>query len=167
MSLFKPNMAKNRVVVEFPKKLSFIQMGLFDILSSLNMPPGMDKKEYSAFCAQTVNYLTGEGLTEPGDKVPPDMKVIIKRIQPMIPEQSRQMMVGANKEFKQIIVYTLRMRFIVNQMLHGVEWHKTVEGKNIDGLLHQYGAEFPEQISAKMFDEVAARVLSQINSLKA
>jgi len=159
-------MAKNRVIVEFPKKLIFIQRGLFQILVSLNAPPGVSQDEYSAFCAQTVNYLTGMGLTEPGDKVPPDMKVIIKRIQPIIPEQSRQMMVGANKEFRQIVVYTLRMRFVVNQMLHGVEWYKTVEGKNIEGLLQQYGAEFPEQVSAKMFDEVVARVFNQVNSLK-
>jgi len=164
MSIFKPNMAKNRVVVEFPKKLDYIRMGLFRTLSSLNAPPGVSPKEYNVFCGQTVNYLVGDGLVEPKADLPLDDKRLIKSIQPVIPEQAKQMMLSANKEFRQVIVYTLRMRLYVNQMLHGTDWLNTPEGKNVRALLQDYGSEFPEQVSPKMFDEVVAGVANQVRS---
>ena len=151
-------MAKNRVVVEFPKKLDYVMLGLYTKLSSLNVPPGMSQKEYNVFCGQTVNYLLGEGLVEPRADLPLEDQQLIKSIQPVIPEQAKQMMLSVNKEFRQIIVYTLRMRLYVNQMLHGTDWLDTPVGKNVWALLQDYGSEFPEQVSAKMFDEVVARV---------
>lgn len=76
------------------------------------------------------------------------------------------MMLSANREFREIIVYTLRMRLVVNQMLHGVEWTTTDVGNNVRKLLRQYSSEFPEGVSAKKFDDMVARLAHQIDALK-
>jgi len=165
MSIFKPNMAKNRNVVEFPKKFNYIKVGLFSILSSLNAPPGTSTEEHNVFCAQIVNYLLGDGLQKPETDLPIEAQELIIKVQPSIPKQAKDLMSSANKEFRETIVYTLRMRLVVNQLLHGTEWLETYEGKNVWALLQDYGLEFPEEVSPKMFDTIVARVANQVNKL--
>jgi hypothetical protein len=113
---FKRTIEK-RIVRSFERDLRLIQVSLFTKLKaeySLTMEP----ESASLVAAQVVNYLKGEDIDEVMENSTELLKSRIGRIRDHLPQKAAEVM-AVSASTREVVVATLRMRLVVNQMLTG------------------------------------------------
>lgn len=126
-----------------------------------------EEKLFGAYSGQLINYLLGEDGKEMNKEVDDETKDIINEIKPLISERATAIM-EADKSLREAIVYTLRMKLVLNQYSKGADFIQTMEGRIITDLLNKYGGEFQEEITPKKYREIInqliqADILKEIN----
>lgn len=167
MGLFyKPKTVKE-VAKEFPKQEQYLKLTVFRGWVN-TIYPGYDWKadhtpeedEQVTYIGQVVNYLFAGDPDGYDPSLSKEQINLIKDIQQNLPELSHEAAMN-NKELRKIVVYTLRMRVMLHTMLEGnADWlFNNPEGKRTQNILNIYGAEFPEEVTDKMFNKLVKQTV--------
>lgn len=109
--------------------------------------------------AGIISYLTGHDVNEWAQRVQDSEKIYAQQFIPAIKKQAEAFM-AADKSIRELIVYTLRMISVFRDYHIGVaENMKSEEGQRIYALLQQYGGEFPKEVSPKLYDKLARKIM--------
>lgn len=116
----------------------------------------MEDEAASLVAAQVVNYLKGEDIAAVMEHSPEPLKSRIGRIRDRLPENAAEVM-AEDGSIREVVVATLRMRLVVNQMLTGDSYTLSEQYNRISELLSTYGPEFPEAITLGKYEDLARR----------
>lgn len=139
---------------EFPTQLNCIKLILWKWFSAelarTFAAGGMsDEDTAKKVSAQVVNYLCGEPL-EPSDlNRSADVRLFALEIQSDLPEIADNLM-RQDRNLREVIVYTLRMRLILNTATNS-DFGATPQGLLVEELLRQYGPEFDTAVDERRF----------------
>jgi len=100
--------------------------------------------------AQVVNYLKGEDVLALMDKLPEPTKSKIAEIRQQVPEKAAEAM-RESVTTREVIVGTLRMREVLEFMLHDKPYLDSDQHNRIWKILATYGPEFPEEIEPEKY----------------
>ncbi len=146
---------EKRIVRSFERDLRLIQISLFTKLKA-KYSLTMEDESASLVAAQVVNYLKGEDIAAVIESSPEPLKSRIGRIRDHLPENAAEVMAESGST-REVIVATLRMRLVVNQMITGNTYPLSDQYKRISELLSAYGPEFPEAITVGKYAELSRR----------
>lgn len=124
-----------------------------------------DTETASFLAGQVVNYLFGEDLKEIYANTSDSNKAVIDRIKRKTPIRAHHLL-KANKSVRELIVYTLRMKAVLKFGLSGEEYLENPEKARIENILKKYGAEYPEEVSPKLYSQIVNRFLKLPHKVK-
>lgn len=132
-----------------------IQVSLFKTVAS-QYSATMAREPASLLAAQIVNYLKGEDIMAVLEHSTEPLKSQIDRIKVQIPECAAKVM-AESRSTREVVVATLRMKGVLEFMLHGESYLQSDHHQRIYSLLSTFGAEFPEEIKPGKYLEMAQR----------
>lgn len=125
-----------------------------------------EQSSMTTHIGQVIEYLFAEDPNGYGDgNLSPEQRQLIDKARESMPEKAHEVMVK-NDQMRKIVVYTLRMQFYLNTMIKGPTWLQTDEGQRVNHILQQYGGEFTEEVTDKMFDKLVGQTTREAKSLK-
>src|SRR5712692_2871990 len=109
--------AENALIHSFEMGLRMMQVSLYKKLQS-EYSPTMAGEPAGVLAAQVVNYLKGEDIMAVTEHSTEPLRSQIDRIKHRIPESALQVM-AESRSTREVVVATLRMRGVLEFMLHG------------------------------------------------
>lgn len=109
-----------------------------------------DSETSGRLAAQVVNYLQGEDLEDIYRDSSDADKKVIDHIRTQIPIKANHLL-KTNDLVRKLIVYTLRMKAVLRFAEIGESYLEDPEKLRIDNILEEYGAEYPEEASPKLY----------------
>jgi hypothetical protein len=165
MGIFSKPKTVAQVAKDFPEQEQYLKMTLWKGLIKTQDPSydfkGEDTPEQNYMATlygQVISYVFADDPNAYDHDLPKEQIKLIKDIRKTLPEDSHELMMS-NKEIRQIVVYTLRMRLLLKGMIEGADWVNAVEGKRVWNILQIYGDEFPEEVDDKMFDKLVKKTM--------
>jgi hypothetical protein len=167
MGLFSKPKTVEEVAKAFPQQEQYLKLNLWrgwirtkDPTYNFNGENSEDQNYLATLIGQVIAYVFADDLDAYDPNLPKEQIGLIKEIQKTIPEDAHEAMMS-NKEMRQTVVYTLRMKVMLHSMINGADWVTTTdEGKRVWDILEVYGAEFPEAVTDKMFDKLVRKTVS-------
>jgi len=108
--------------------------------------------------ANVVNYLQGEDIEEIYQKTTGRLRATLGQIKNQVPQKADNLL-KTNEKVKQLIVYTLRMKVVLNFSLYGKDYLLSSEKVRIENILKEYGPEYPEEASPELYSQIVDRFL--------
>jgi hypothetical protein len=106
----------------------------------------MDVEVVRTLAAQVVNFLKGEDIDEIARVSDEPLRSRIMAVLPQVRQRAAEYM-QADRQTREIIVATLRMKSVLNFGKYGEAWLQSPAKMRIERLLVEYGPEFPEEIT--------------------
>ncbi len=130
--------------------LRMFRVDLFADLKS-EYTKSLDAETAGILSAQVVNYLVGEDIDDVLEHAIDPLKSKIVGIRDQIEEHALTKL-NSDPIVRRLVVYTLRIRVVLQFGLIGEEYLLSPEKQRIEKILSQYGAEFPEEASLEMYE---------------
>src|SRR6266404_539259 len=115
-----------------------------------------DMELASFLASQVVNYLTGEDLEQCYADADENNKSKIRQIKDQITTRADEKMLD-DQTVRETIVYTLRMKTVLGFAKLGRQYLQSADKYSCEQILLKYGAEFPQEVTPKMYDQVFTR----------
>jgi hypothetical protein len=115
----------------------------------------MDHKVARALAAQVVNFLKGEDIDEIARVSDEPLRSRIMAVLPQVRQRAAEYM-QADRQTREIIVATLRMKSVLNFGKYGEAWFENPAKMRIERLLVEYGPEFPKEITPAAYIQLVA-----------
>jgi hypothetical protein len=152
------------VAADFPDQLRLLKVIFYKWFAvEFSKLPDMDRQSSGVIAGQVVNYLTGEDLDAASDNLDEKVKTMIAALRPDVPEIADNLM-SQNRELREIIVHTLRMRLVLNLHYQAGEAAASGLEKRITDLLMNYGPEFQEELTPRRYNQLVANVMNWAES---
>lgn len=135
-----------------------------------NMPIGTNSKneDVSTYVSvQISRYLVGEELYDLYDDMDEKAKKFVVEIRDNKPEEIPHLaeeLMNNDKDLRELIVYTLRKKMILAQMISKDSpgaYFETDDGKRVTPLLDKYGGEFKEQLNVRKYDDLVNKLITE------
>lgn len=150
----------------FEEQLKAVQIILYkyfeDIFKKVFLQEGIGEEDAGICSAQVTNYLLAENLDEKRPDVTEETMHKINLLKYKVPDWAKELM-GSDKTLRELVVYTLRMKFIYLQYFKGTEFLHSPDGKRIEKLLNTYGEEFQKEPSPKEYSGLIKRAILNAN----
>lgn len=118
----------------------------------------MDTNTADVLAAQVLDYLQGEDIEQIKERVPKDNRssvmVIMNKIKNQVVKRADEKM-KIDKETRELIVYTLRMKLVLKFGSKGESYLNAAEKIRIDKILEKYGLEFPKEVNPDYYASIA------------
>jgi hypothetical protein len=150
---------ENNLIRSFETGLRMVQVSLFTRLHrqySATMPEEAAK----VMAAQVVNYLKGEDLLAVMENSPEPLRAQIAGLRQQVPERAAGAMLESAST-REVIVGTLRMREVLEFMLHGEAYLHSDRSRRNWEILSTYGPEFPEEIKPEKYLAMSHRYMKE------
>jgi len=142
----------------FTVSLRAIQVDLYADLKNIYSSQ-MDSDAAGTLAAQVVNFLKGEDIDEIAHVSDEPLRSRIMAILPQVRQRAGEYM-QADRQTREIIVATLRMKSVLNFGKYGEAWFENPEKMRIERLLVEYGPEFPEEITPAAYIQLVTAYLA-------
>lgn len=138
----------------FAVSLRALQVDLFADLCNIYSLQ-VDGEVANALAAGVVNFLKGEDIDEIARASDSPKRSWIVAVLPQVRQRAAEYM-QADRQTREIIVATLRMKSVLNFGKYGEAWLQSPEKMRIERLLVEYGPEFPEEITPEAYIQLFA-----------
>lgn len=152
---FLKTRAVEQVANEFIKSARVVDITLFAELKK-EYSQEMNEEEASILAVQVVNFLTAQDIDEIIANSEEPLRARIIRIKDQIEKRGYDKL-RKDKEARGQIVYTLRMKAVIQFSLIGEDYIATAEKQRIDNILTRYGAEFSQEAEPNRYAEMVHR----------
>ena len=138
----------------FTTCLRVVQVDLFSDLRA-KYSSEMNREAASTLAAQVVNFLKGEEIEEIVRVSDEPLRSQIIAVLPQVARRATEKM-RTDRHTREIIVATLRMTSVLMFSKHGKAWLRSAGQLRIEQLLTEFGAEFPQEITPAVYEELTA-----------
>jgi hypothetical protein len=173
MNFFSRQKTVSQVAKLYPNQRSLIKITLFKAWIETLYPNfdyravmSEEQSRMTTHIGQVIEYLFAEDPSGYGDgDVSHEQRQLIDKARENMPEKAYEVMMK-NDQMRKIVVYTLRIQFYLNTMIKGATWLQTDEGQRVNNIMQQYGGEFTEEVTDRMFDKLVTQTINEAKSLK-
>lgn len=116
----------------------------------------MPQEKASVLAAQVVNFLTAQDIDEVIANAEEPLRKQIIDIKDQIEIRGHEKL-QKDREARELVVYTLRMKTVIQFGLIGEPYMTSAEKQRIDKILTRYGAEFTKEAEPKTYAEMVYR----------
>ncbi|HXM47080.1 MAG TPA: hypothetical protein VN956_04370 [Pyrinomonadaceae bacterium] len=140
---------------QFEEQLRRVKIFLYAELS-MEYQRDFDSELASILASQVANYLTGEDLDQSYASVDEPTRSKIRQIKDQIISRADEKMLN-DDTLRETIVYTHRMKTVLSFAKKGPQYLKSAEKHRSEQILLRYGAQFPQEVTPKIYDQLFSR----------